>query len=332
MRNNHDIMTLLQIGLIDMRIALNIFLLILGFALLIQSAKVFVTASVAIARRLKIPTMVIGLTVVAMGTSAPEVVISVSAAIGGSGDLAIANVVGSNIFNLLFIVGFCAMIYPISVKMKAISRDYWASVAATIILLVMVIAFGDAIPRLGGLALLLGFAAYMIIVVRGALKSKTEDDSTEVTSRRPLWQNIVLAILGIAIIVGAGQLTVLSAVNIATTMGITERVIGLTIVAMGTSLPELITTLIACRKKEGEFALGFIIGSSIFNIMFVLGLSGLITPLAIDPGVIFDMAVLAAGTLTFFLFAKSSEKVVRIEGLAMVLTYLGYMTWVVIQA
>ena len=308
-------------------------MLLLGFALLIQSAKVFVTASVAIARRLKIPTMVIGLTVVAMGTSAPEVVISVSAAIGGSGDLAIANVVGSNIFNLLFIVGFCALLYPISVKMKAISRDYWASVAATIALLVMVIAFGDAIPRLGGLVLFLGFAAYMIIVVRGALKNKTEDDNAgAAVPGRPLWQNIALAILGIAVIIGAGQLTVSSAVNIATTMGITERVIGLTIVAMGTSLPELITTLIACRKKEGEFALGFIIGSSIFNIMFVLGLSGLITPLAIDPGVIFDMAVLAAGTLTFFLFAKSSQRVVRIEGLAMVLAYLGYMTWVVVQA
>ena len=313
-----------------MRTALDIFLLILGFALLIQSAKVFVTASVAIARRLKIPTMVIGLTVVAMGTSAPEVVISVSAAIGGSGDLAIANVVGSNIFNLLFIVGFCALIYPISVKMKAISRDYWASVAATVLLLVMIMAFGDAIPRSGGLVLLLGFAAYMFVVIRAALKSKTDDENTEATRSRPLWQNILLAILGIAVIIGAGQLTVFSAVNIATTMGITERVIGLTIVAIGTSLPELITTLIACRKKEGEFAVGFIIGSSIFNIAFVLGLSGLIMPLAISPGVIFDMAVLSAGTLTFFLFAKSSQRVVRVEGLAMVMIYAGYMAWVLL--
>jgi len=314
-----------------MQIALDIFLLILGFVLLIQSAKIFVTSSVAIARRLRIPTMVIGLTVVAMGTSAPEVVISVSAAIGGSGDLAIANVVGSNIFNLMFIVGFCALIYPISVKMKAISRDYWVSVAATILLLVMVIVFGDVIPRFGGAVLLAGFATYMFVVVRSALKNKTNEDDIETTPGRPLWQNIGLAILGIAVIIGAGQLTVHSAVNIATTMGITERVIGLTIVAMGTSLPELITTLIACRKKEGEFALGFIIGSSIFNIMFVPGLSGVIIPLAIDPGVIFDMAVLTAGTLAFFLIGKTSERVVRMEGLAMVLAYLGYMTWVVIN-
>ncbi|MDR2182716.1 MAG: calcium/sodium antiporter [Clostridiales bacterium] len=317
-----------------MQIVMNIFLLLLGFVLLIQSAKVFVAASVAIARRLKIPTMVIGLTVVAMGTSAPEVVISVSAAIGGSGDLAIANVVGANIFNLLFIVGFCALIYPISVKMKTISRDYWASVAFTVLLLVMVIAFGDAIPRAAGLVLLLGFTGYMTIVVRGALKSKAaQEEEEDGTSKkvRPLWQNIALAVLGIAVIIGAGQLTVSSAVSIATVIGISERVIGLTIVAAGTSLPELITTLIACRKKEGEFAVGFIIGSSIFNIAFVLGLSGLIMPLAIDPGVIFDMAVLAAGTLTFFLFAKSSERVVRVEGLAMMLIYLGYMTWVVVN-
>ena len=321
-----------MIGLIGIQIALDIFLLILGFALLIQSAKVFVTASVAIARRLKISTIVIGLTVVAMGTSAPEVVISVSAAIGGSSDLAIANVVGANIFNLLFIVGFCAMIYPISVKMKTISRDYWASVGFTVLLLAMVVVFGDAIPRLGSLALLLGFMAYIVIVVRGALRNKEEenDEGGEAAPKRPLWQNIALAVLGVAVIIGAGQLTVASAMGIAAALSISERVIGLTVVAAGTSLPEIVTTLVACRKKEGEFAVGFIIGSSIFNIAFVLGLSGLVLPLAIDPGVIFDMAVLVAGTLTFFVFAKSSERVVRIEGLAMVLIYVGYMIWVVV--
>jgi len=315
-----------------MQTALDIFLLLLGFFLLIQSAKIFVNSSVAIANRLKIPTLVIGLTVVAMGTSAPELVISVSAAIGGSGDLAIANVVGSNIFNLLFIIGFCALLYPISVKTKTISRDYWASVAFTLALLIIVLVFGNTMPRLASLVLLLGFVAYMIILVRSTLKNKSQNDSNavEATSNRPLWQNILLAILGIAVIVGAGQLTVASAVNIATVMGISQRVVGLTVVAMGTSLPEVITTLIACRKKEGEFAIGFIIGSSIFNIAFVLGVSGVITPLTIDPSVLFDMIVLTVGTLAFFIFAKSSQRVVRLEGFAMILIYLGYMTWVVI--
>jgi len=314
------------------RILLDIFFLIIGFVLLIQSAKLFVNASVDIAKRLRIPNMVIGLTVVAMGTSAPELVISVSAAINGSGNLAVANVVGSNIFNLLFIVGFCALLYPISVKLCAISRDYWVSVGATVFLLVMVLVFKDTIPRYGSFILLAGFVAYMIIVVRHTLKNKAaqEDEPQDDEKPKPLARSIFFTILGAAIIVGGGQLTVSSAVNIALTLGISERMIGLTIVAMGTSLPELVTTLIACRKKEGEFALGFIIGSSIFNIMFVLGLAGLITPLTVERSVIIDLAVLTIGTLVFFLFAYSSRKVVRMEGLTMVLMYAAYMTLIIL--
>jgi len=315
-----------------MHIALDAILLIVGLALLVQSAKIFVGASVDIARRLKIPRLIIGLTIVAMGTSAPEVVISVSAAIGGSSDLAVANVIGSNLFNLLFIVGFCAMLYPIAVKMQAISRDYWVSAVATVVLFAMILVFGDFIPRLASLALLLGFAAYMVVLVRHALKNRVEAaEDTGEKPPKPLGLAIFLTILGAALIVAGGQLTVNSAVNIATAMGITQRVIGLTIVAMGTSLPELVTTIIACKKREGEFAIGFIIGSSIFNIMFVLGLAGVIAPLAIAQGVIFDISVLTAGTLMFFLFAKSSERVVRFEGLAMVVMFVGYMVVVLLQ-
>lgn len=307
-----------------MRMLIDAGLLILGFVLLVQSAKVFVNASVGIAKKLRIPTMVIGLTVVAMGTSAPEVVISLSAAIGGSGDLAVANVVGSNMFNMLFIVGICALIYPFTVRTKMILRDYLVCMAGTVFLLIMVSIFGNTIPRFGSLILLLGFIAYMVIVVRHAIANKTEEEPED-EAEKPLWRNILFAIGGIVIIIASGQLTVFSAVNIATALGVTERIIGLTIVAMGTSLPELVTTIIACRKGEGEFALGFIIGSSIFNMMFVLGLSGLVTPLGIEPGVVFDVAVLTAGSLAFFLFVKSGQRVVRAEGLAMALIFLGYM-------
>ena len=324
-----------------MTILRDIILLIIGFAVLVQSAKLFVNASVDIAKRLRIPNMVIGLTIVAMGTSAPEAIISVSAAISGSSDLAIANVIGSNIFNLLFIVGFCALIYPISVKLKAISRDYWVSVGATVLLLIMVLFLGDAIPRWGGGIMLAGFFVYMVVVVRKAVKARDGEGETGFTAEdavvgdvnkmpKPLWKCICLAILGAALIVGGGQLIVTSATSLALAIGITQRIVGLTIVAMGTSLPELVTTLIACRKGEGEFALGFIIGSSIFNIMFVLGLAGLIAPLAIGGSVRYDMFVLTAGTLAFFLFAYSSKRVVRLEGLMMVLMYLGYMVWVVL--
>jgi len=310
---------------------LDIFLLLVGFAVLIQSAKLFVDSSVNIARRLKISTMVIGLTIVAMGTSAPEVVISVSAAVGGSSDLAVANVIGSNIFNLLFIVGFCALIFPISVNMKLISRDYWVSVAATALLFVMIFIFGDTIPRLGSLILLGCFAAYMIIVVRSALKNKTQENSGEHEdyTPKPLGQSIIFTVLGAVLIVIGGQLTVSSAVNIALAVGMTERIVGLTIVAMGTSLPELITTIIACRKGEGEFALGFIIGSSIFNVMFVLGLAGLVMPLTVDDSVFYDMAVLTLGTLGFYVLARSGKRLVRLEGLLMVLVFLGYMGWLI---
>ncbi|MDR2168133.1 MAG: calcium/sodium antiporter [Clostridiales bacterium] len=315
-----------------MEIALDLLLLVVGFVLLIQAAKVFVDASVNIAKRLKIPTVVIGLTVVAFGTSAPEVVISVSAAIGGSSDLAIANAVGSNLFNLLFIVGFCAMIYPFSVRMKTISRDYWFSILGTVGLLVLVIIFsGGNIPRLASLGLFVAFSVYMFFVVRSALRNKVDEEEEEDAKPKPLWKSIILAIIGIGVIVGAGQLTVLSAVDIATALGVSERIIGLTIISMGTSLPELVTTLIACRKKEGEFALGFIIGSSIFNIFVVLGIAGVIIPLSVDPGVIFDIAVLTIGTLFFYRLATTGKRLVRVEGLLMLLIYVGYMTWVLIH-
>jgi len=315
-----------------MHIVLNIFLLLLGFVVLVQSAKLFVNASVGIAKHLRIPNMVIGLTVVAMGTSAPELMISVSAAIGGSGDLAVANVVGSNIFNLLFIVGFCALLYPIDIQLRTIARDYWVSAAATVLLLVIVIIFRDTIPRFGSFILLAGFVIYMTFLVRHTMKNKIADDNAPQdgdpqsnVKPKPLALNIFLAFLGAALIVIGGQITVQSAVNIALAVGVTERVIGLTIVAMGTSLPELVTMLIACRKREGEFALGFIIGSSIFNIMFVLGSAGLITPLAVEHGVLYDLTVLTVGTLAFFLFAYSGKRIVRLEGLAMVLMYVVYM-------
>ena len=313
-----------------MPIALNLFLLILGFVLLVQSANVFVEASVGIARYLKIPTLVIGLTVVAMGTSAPELVISVSAALGGNSSLAIANAVGSNLFNLLFIVGFCAMLYPISVQTAKISRDYWVSVAATVALFILIYIFaGREIPRFGGLMFLTGFAVYMFFVVKSAMKNRAEE-AGDTTEQKPLWKNIVLAIISVAVIMGSGQLTVMSAIDIAEFMGVSERVIGLTIVSIGTSLPELVTTIIACRKKEGEFAIGFIIGSSIFNLMFVLGLAGIIMPLAVEPSALFDIAVLTIGTLAFFFYAKSGQKLVRVEGFLMVLMYAGYMGFVLL--
>ncbi|MDR0512507.1 MAG: calcium/sodium antiporter [Treponema sp.] len=318
-----------------MHLLRDAFLLALGFVVLVQSAKLFVNASVSIARRLKIPNLVIGLTVVAMGTSAPELMISVSAALAGSGDLAVANVVGSNIFNLVFIIGFCAALYPVNVNINEISRDFWVSIGATVFLFFIVIIFHDTIPRFASFTLLAGFAVYMISLVRHTLKHKIDDavsidnaDSETGQSGKkpkPLVLYIFLAVLGAALIVVGGEITVLSAVSIAQALGVTERVIGLTIVAMGTSLPELVTTIIACKKKEGEFAVGFIVGSNIFNMMFVLGLAGTITPLAIERNTLFDIAVLTGGCLLFYLFAKTGKRITRLEGIFMAALYAGYM-------
>ena len=299
--------------------------------MLIKAADVFVGASVSIAHKLRIPTVIIGLTVVAFGTSAPEIVISVSAAISGSSDLAIANAIGSNLFNLLFVVGFCAVIFPFALQMKDILRDYWVNVAATVALLILVALFlGGQVPRWASLILLVGFCVYIVIVVRTVLKNKAPEQASD-SPQKPLWKSITIAVISIAVIMAGGQLTVFSAVNIATTLGVSERIIGLTIVSVGTSLPELITTLIACKKKEGEFAIGFIIGSSIFNILIVLGLAGVIIPLSVDQGALFDIAVLTIGTLLFYRLAVSGKKIVRWEGALMLLLYVSYMTWILIK-
>ena len=317
-----------------MNLPLNVLGIILGFVLLIKSADFFVNASIDIAKRLRIPSMLIGLTIVAMGTSAPELVISASASISGSGDIAIANVVGSNIFNLLFIVGFCALLYPIPVKLKAISKEHWIASGGAVLLLVLIIAFRHTVPRFGSFILLITFIIYMIITVRNALKNRIEEidtpqnDATPQPSAKPIALNIFILVAGIAVIVFAGNLTVSSAVEIATAIGITERMIALTIVASGTSLPELVTGIIACSKKENEFTLGVIAGSNLFNLFFVLGVAGLIRPLSVESGVIFDLAALTVGNIAFFLFAYTKKRITRFEGSLMMLMYLTYMFFV----
>jgi len=308
-------------------------LMILGFALLIKGADIFVNSSVSIAKKLKIPTVIIGLTVVAMGTGTPEVVISVTASIQGANALAIGNVVGSNLFNLMFIIGLCAMIKSIPFKVREISKDFWISIIAAVMLLGLMIIGGAFIPRWGSLILLIAFTAYLVVLIRQALKSQgNEAPAQENTGKkRPLPVIILFAVLGCVLIVAGGQLTVDNATKIAVALGITERMIGLTIVAMGTSLPELVTSLVACKKGENEFALGNIIGSNIFNIMFILGVAGLISPLEIDRALLFDTIVLIVGSLFALTFVYTSKRLARREGLIMVLMYAAYMTFIILQ-
>lgn len=312
-----------------MNIALHLGLLVVGFILLIQSAKIFVNGSVGLAQRFGVSTLIIGLTVVAFGTSAPEIVITTMAAIGGSADIAIANIVGSNLFNLIFIVGFCSIISPLVVDIRVILKDYLISLGGIIVLLVMVLAFDQTIPRLASFGLLIIFAAYMGQLTYKAVQTKTPHEK-ETTPPMPLYKSLGLILIGMAVLIASGHLTVSSAVNIAEILGISQRIIGLTIIAMGTSLPELVTGIIACKKGEGEFILGFVIGSSIFNTFLVLGLAGTITPLAIGPGIATDIIALLLGCIIFLIFAKTKGKIARWEGLCMALLFLAYMTWAVV--
>jgi len=303
--------------------------LIAGFILLIKGADVFVDASVNIAKRLKIPNVVIGLTIVAIGTSAPEAVISVSAAIGGSSDMTVGNIVGSNIFNVMFILGLCALIKPMYVKLKDIARDYLIGVGAAVLVIAMMIIFTDVIPRFASGIMLALFAVYIIFVVRQALKNRETQATCHGADKPvPLVKNICVALLGVVVIVIGGQLTVTNAVTIALDLGMTERMVGLTILAVGTALPELVTSLMACKKGEMDMAIGNIVGSSIFNILFILGISGVILPLAITDNLIFDFAFLVAGSFAFLIFVCTGKKVNRVEGLLLVAAYIGYMIFI----
>ncbi|MCL2047199.1 MAG: calcium/sodium antiporter [Defluviitaleaceae bacterium] len=311
--------------------------IIIGFVLLIKGADVFVEASVSIAKGLRIPSIVVGLTIVAIGTSLPELVVSVSAALGGSSDMAVANVVGSNIFNILFILGACALIKPINVLIKEIWRDFFVALVAAVALFAAslafripndmnILAFRGIIPRSISLAFLAAFILYMAVLVKSALKNRTPSPDEEAdTPKKPLPISILFAVLGAGVIVLGGQITVSSAMDFALNIGISERVAGLTILAVGTSLPELVTSLVACKKGENGIAIGNVLGSNIFNILAVLGITGIISPLFIDLNMMFDLAFLALGSLVFFAFAATGKGLSRLEGGVMILFYSAYI-------
>ena len=309
----------------------DILFLIAGFALLVKGADVFVDASVNIAKKLKIPSIIIGLTIVSLGTSAPEAVISITASAKGANALAIGNVVGSNIFNLLIIIGICVLVKPFAVNFRNIANDIWLSVFAGIILLLMMQLSRGYISRVFSGILLAVFIAYMIILIRKAVKSKETNGVNKENGSKPLWASIILSIAGCALIISGGQLTVNGAENIASAFGISERVIGLTILAAGTSLPELVTSIIACTKGENDIALGNVVGSNIFNLLFVLGLAGIVSPLAIDVNLIFDLLVLTICSMITILFIYTGKRLVRPEGLTMVALYAAYMVFICVK-
>ncbi|MCL2014510.1 MAG: calcium/sodium antiporter [Oscillospiraceae bacterium] len=325
-----------------MTVIVQVLLLILGFILLIQGANVFVSASVGIAKKLRIPGVIIGLTIVAAGTSAPEAVVSIIAASKGSNDIAAGNIVGSNIFNLLLVVGICALIKPFAVRLKEISGDFLVSAGAAGTLLVMAVfsaIFDDPakgiILRISSALLLFVFVIYMFVLIKKTAKEKDaeRDEERQVNrvSVRPLPLSILLAVTGCALVILGGQFTVNSASKIAAWLGVDERIIGLTIVAVGTSLPEFVVSIVACKKGESEIALGNVIGSNIFNILFILGLAGVISPLTAGAGInmIPDIILLILSSLLVLFFVYSGRRLVRTEGFVMVIAYTAYIIYTV---
>lgn len=307
-------------------------LLILGFVLLIKGADFFVEGSSSVAKMFRVPSMIIGMTIVAMGTSLPECSVSVTASLNNNNALAVSNAVGSNIFNLMVVCGFCALFAPLTVQEKTLKKEFPFSVATALLLLGLGY-FGMSVSRLEGVLLLAVFVLFLLWMVGSAKKARSIDaeDEKDSSVRLPLWESGVFIVGGAIAIAYGGDLVVDAASSIAASFGLSQNLIGLTIVAMGTSLPELVTSVVAARKNEVEMALGNVIGSNIFNVLFVLGIAASISPIEFIMENVIDIVILTAMSLLVWIFAWTDFKIHRIEGVVMLGVYLGYMGYIIVR-
>ena len=302
-------------------------MLLVGFLLLVKGADFFVEGASSVARLLRIPSVVIGLTIVAMGTSAPEAAVSITAGLAGNADISLSNIIGSNIFNILVVLGVCAVIgKSVPTDREVMSRDFYWNLAASVGL--FAITLGGTIFRWQGLLLLAAMAAYLVIVIRSALANRTEEPDEKPLS--PLLSLVYIA-GGLAAIVIGGDMVVDNASLIAETLGMSQTLIGLTIVAMGTSLPELVTSVVAARKGENGLALGNVIGSNIFNILFIMGVASSLVPIAVAAESVLDMIALLIVSLATLVFCKSRDEISRKEGIIMLLAYAAYTAWIIVR-
>ena len=302
-------------------------LLIVGFILLIKGADYFVIGSSAIAHLLKVPSVIIGLTIVAMGTSAPEAAVSITAGLAGSNELALSNVIGSNFFNLVLIVGVCALIKPFLVDPSIMKRDFPLAIAGSFVLLLFI--KDGTLSRIEGLIFLSLMTIYLFVTVLSAIRNPVEDNEENHTL--PMHSCIFYIVIGLIGIIVGGDLVVDNACNIAAAFGLSETLIGLTIVAIGTSLPELVTSVTASRKGESGLALGNVVGSNIFNILFILGLSSSIHPIVADPLAMIDIPLLIISTAIIYLFCLVRKEMGRFMGTLCVAAYVLYSVYIVLR-
>ena len=307
---------------------LNVLFILVGIVLVLWGADRLTDGAVAVAEKMKMPQIVIGLTIVAMGTSMPEFCVSLVSALKGTTDLAVGNIVGSNIFNTLLIVGVSAWVAPMTILKSTVRKDIPFALFASVILLVM--CLDGNISRLDAGILFVLFLVFMYVTLKGA---KTKDDDTTAKTdsiedhKKPMatWLSIVWIIVGLVCLIGGSNLFVEGATKVAEHIGVSEAVIGLTIVAGGTSLPELATSVVSARKGNSGIAIGNVLGSNVFNILAILGVTGVITPMHLQGITMLDLSMMVFSTLLVWLFSFTKYKIARWEGIVLTIVFIGYM-------
>ncbi len=319
-----------------MEILKSAIILVIGFVLLIKGADFFVEGSSSVAKKFNVPSLIIGMTIVAMGTSLPELAVSVTASMTGNNTLAVSNVSGSNIFNLMVVCGACALFAPLTIDKNTLLKEFPFSILCAGLLVVLGF-FGMSLGRIDGVIFLVIFAAYLLWMIYSAKQARGAEDKLETEEEEfveeeikilPMWKCILFIVGGMVAIKFGGDFVVDGASAIAAGFGLSQTLIGLTIVALGTSLPELVTSIVAAKKNEVDMALGNVIGSNIFNILLILGVAAAISPVTFLMENIIDIVILIIMSVIVWGFAWTSKKINRTEGMIMLLMYAVYMVYI----
>ncbi len=321
-----------------------ILILVIGFVLLIKGADFFVEGSSSVAKKFHVPAMLIGMTIVAMGTSLPECAVSVTASLANNNSLAVSNVIGSNIFNLMVVCGACALFSPLTIRQDTLKKEFPLSIICAALMLVLGY-IGMTLGHIDGIIFLVLFVGYLLWMIQSAKKARAavlsdpgqsgQIEQAEFVEENiailPTWKSLVFIIGGMIAIKFGGDFVVDGASSIASSMGLSQTLIGLTIVAMGTSLPELVTSLVAAKKGEVDMALGNVIGSDIFNILFVLGIATAISPISFLMENVIDIILLIIMSVIVLAFAWTKQQINRKEGILMLLMYAAYMVYICVR-
>ena len=321
-----------------------ILILVIGFVLLIKGADFFVEGSSSVAKKFHVPAMLIGMTIVAMGTSLPECAVSVTASLANNNSLAVSNVIGSNIFNLMVVCGACALFSPLTIRQDTLKKEFPLSIICAALMLVLGY-IGMTLGHIDGIIFLVLFVGYLLWMIQSAKKARAavlsdpaqsgQIEQTEFVEENiailPTWKSLVFIIGGMIAIKFGGDFVVNGASSIASSMGLSQTLIGLSIVAMGTSLPELVTSLVAAKKGEVDMALGNVIGSDIFNILFVLGIATAISPISFLMENVIDIILLIIMSVIVLAFAWTRQQINRKEGILMLLMYVAYMVYICVR-